>query len=244
MWQAANILGQARLYSLLDQLVVAAALTRDPRQVAGIVILHFSFLCYLEGQHKDQLRLAIPVWFWILPYAAAVWLLTDVAWAVGAYTVCSICYTLKKCGRWGLSASLWRGCQATIFALALRPELAGLLVAYMVVRNLVGDIRDERSDREDGTLTVPVFLLSAWWRFRAIDSASRYYRRSAVAYIAYYSHALMVVTTTLVFFGYGWLPDGLLLPIVLLELVSYPLTPRSSTPPHLNLYASQVTEGA
>lgn len=213
-----NYFGQLRLYSFLDILVFATALTRDSYTIFGIGLLWLSFLLYLESKHNDQPRLRINKFLWLVPFFASIFLVP--IYVCLGFALVSYCYTKKKQnGFFGVSAPLWRGLQNGIIAIVFNFQLAILAFALTFIRNLIGDFRDAHDDKERGIKTIPVILgvnKNQIWSF--------------------YAHILFVIMTTLVWFHFSFLDKNLILPIILLQLISYPLTPRLSNPKYLDIY--------
>jgi len=214
-----NYIGQMRIYSLLDLIIFAFALTRDREFIVGIILLWIGFLLLLEGTHKDRMRSPINCFLWIVFLVPALFLLP-----VGApilFMLFGYLYILKKRNKFfGTTSFLWRGLQNFSLAFLFNPPLAALAFVLTAGRNLIGDLRDAGSDARDGVRTIPV-------RFGLKENQ----------YWAFYGHMLAVVFTTAVWFHFSQLSFSLFWPIAFLEIVSYPLTPRASTPAYLNFYS-------
>ncbi len=213
-----NYFGQLRLYSFLDLLVFATALTRDLYTILGIGLLWLSFLLYLESRHKDEPRLKINTFLWLGPFVVSAFLIP--IWICIGFALVSYLYTKKKQNTFfGMSAPFWRGLQSAILALGFNPTLAVLAFVLTFARNLIGDFRDTESDRERGIKTIPVALgireNQAW---------------------SFYAHMLLVTLTTIIWFNFSFLDKNLLLLVIFLQLISYPLTPRLSNPKYLDMY--------
>lgn len=213
-----NYFGQLRLYSFLDLLVFATALTRDWKIILGIGLLWLGFLLYLESRHNDQPRLKINGFIWVVPFLISVFLVP--IWVCLGFAIVSYFYTKKKQNKfYGASAPLWRGLQNGIIASAFNFQLAILAFALTFIRNLIADFRDAHDDRERGIKTIPVIIgirKNQVWSF--------------------YIHIIFVLATTIIWFNFSFLDKYLILPIMLLQLISYPLTPRLSNPKYLNIY--------
>ena len=213
-----NYVGQLRIYSFVDMLVFATALTSDIRTIIGIGFLWLGFLLYLESQHHDPLRSATNGYLWIIPFVLSLALLPT--WLCFIFAFFSYFYAKKKSGlAWGISAPLWRGLQNGILAWVYHPQIAFLAFTLSLVRNLVGDFRDVSVDRESNAHTLPVLL--------GIKENQSW---------AFYGHMLLVVASTLVWFHSSFLDMRLALPVILIQIISYPLTPRMSNPKHLNIW--------
>jgi 4-hydroxybenzoate polyprenyltransferase len=213
-----NYLGQLRIYSFLDIFVLATALSRSLNVVAGILLLWISFLAYLESRHNDQLRLKVNRYLFLVPFVLSLFLLP--IWLCLGFALFSVFYTNKKKNKiWGVSAPFWRAAQNGIIALGFNPSLAILVFVLTFIRNLVGVFRDAGDDKKRSINTIPAalgFSKNQTW--------------------AFYGHMLLVVATTIVWFNYSFLDVRLLLPIIILQILSYPLTPRLSNPRYLDIY--------
>jgi 4-hydroxybenzoate polyprenyltransferase len=213
-----NYAGQVRIYSFLDLIVLATALSRNVNVIIGIGLLWLSFLLYLEGVHKDELRLRIGEYFWAIPFFLSLFLLHF--WVCLGFAVFSYLYTNKKKNKFfGISAPLWRGLQDGIIAFGFNPQIAILVFGLIFLRNLVADFRDAFDDKQRKINTIPVLL--------GVSKNQIW---------AFYAHIFLVITTTIIWFQYSFLDTRLILPIVILQLITYPLTPRLSNPKYLNLY--------
>ncbi|MBI4359772.1 MAG: hypothetical protein HY564_01590 [Candidatus Jacksonbacteria bacterium] len=216
-----NYFGQLRLYSFLDLLVFSTALTRDINTISGIGLLWLSFLLYLESRHNDNLRLRINTYLWLAPFIVSLFLVP--IWTALGFVFVSYLYTKKKeNGICGISAPLWRGLQNGIIAAGFNFQLAILAFVLTFIRNLIGDFRDVNNDKERGGKTIPIVLgvkkNQAW---------------------SFYAHIFLVIATTIVWFNFSFLQKSLIMPIILLQLISYPLTPRLSNPKYLNIYDNE-----
>lgn len=213
-----NYVGQLRIYSFLDLLVLATALTRDLYVISGIGFLWLSFLLYLESRHNDKPRLLVNEYLWSIPFILALFMLPP--WVCLSFAIFSYLYTNKKSGKFfGATSPFWRASQNGVLALGLNPSIAGLVFVLIFVRNLIGDFRDAKSDKQRGIETLPVLIGV---------------QRNQVW--AFYAHMLFVIATTIIWFHFSFLDIRLLLPIILLQFISYPLTPRLSNPKYLDIY--------
>lgn len=214
-----NYFGQLRLYSFLDLLVFATALTRDWKIILGIGLLWLSFLLYLESRHNDQPRLKINGFIYVVPFLASIFLVP--IWVCFGFALVSYFYTKKKQNKFfGISAPVWRGLQNGIIASAFNFQLAILALVLILIRNLIADFRDARDDRTRGIKTIPVIMgvqQNQTWSF--------------------YIHIMFVLFTTLIWFNFSFLGKNLILPIILMQFISYPLTPRPSNPKYLDIYS-------
>jgi len=213
-----NYIGQLRIYSLLDMVVFAFALTRDTKSIVGMIMLWIGFLLLLEGMHKDKMRRPVSRFLWIAFFVPALFLLP--LGAAVLFMLFGFFYAAKKRSRFfGLTSPLWRGLQNFSLAFLFNPRIAVLAFVLMAGRNLLGDFRDAGSDMKDGARTIPVRL--------GLKQNQRW---------AFYGHMIAVVATTAIWFYFSQLSFNLFWPVAFLEIISYPLTPRASNPDCLNFY--------
>jgi isopentenyl-diphosphate delta-isomerase len=216
-----NYIGQMRIYSVIDICIFAAALTSDWKSIVGVGILWASFLLYLENQHQDELRLHISQFAWLIgifiPFLLPIWLLF-------MFAAFAFMYTKKKRNRFfGYTSPIWRGLQNAVIAYAFMPRLALLALTAYAIRNFIGDLRDAGGDYRNRIQTLPVrmgFRRNQGW--------------------AFYGHLACVITTTIAWSQYAGINEELLVACILIQLASYPMTPRTSNPPYLNFYEDDV----
>lgn len=209
-----NYIGQLRLYSFLDLLIFATALTKDITIITGIGFLWLSFLLYLENKHQDKLRLKIYKYFWIFPFVISLFILPTRLCI--EFALCSYFYANKILNRfWGGTAPVWRGLQNGIIAYTFNPQLALLAFILIFVRNFIADFRDAEYDFTKGIKTIPVQL--------GITKNQTW---------AFYTHLLFIFLTTTIWFHFSFLNSHIivLILIILLQIMSYPFTPRASNP--------------
>ncbi len=211
-----NYIGQLRVYSLLDFIIFGTALTRDIPAIIAMTSLWCSGILYLEYVHKDHLRL--PVSFFaplILFLASFMYLPFQIPLLCGFF---SFLYAKKKHNTFmGVTAPFWRACINSILALFFKPPLAPLVFALFFTRNLLADFRDTQCDKNQGSTTLPLIL-----------GFKKEYRW------AFYAHCLGVAVCTAIWFRYSFLDARLLMPILLMQVFIYPLTPRAGLPGYLN----------
>ncbi|OGE77881.1 MAG: hypothetical protein A2751_02445 [Candidatus Doudnabacteria bacterium RIFCSPHIGHO2_01_FULL_46_14] len=156
-----NYLGQLRLYSLVDLILMMFAATAPLGPIFGAVMLHVGFLAFLESRHKQPGREPV---IGDLPWALCVLIGGTYFGAhhqneIVLYLCCSIQYARKKDGRWGLLSPFFRGAQ--VFALTSPfADFRFSVVAAIAtaIRNALGDWRDVNADRYDAMKTWPVIL--------------------------------------------------------------------------------------
>ncbi|GHH67355.1 hypothetical protein GCM10017673_14220 [Streptosporangium violaceochromogenes] len=160
MKRVVNYVGQLRVYSYADLLLLLPAVRADVPAMAGISLLWFGFLIHLEWRHQDAGRLRWPWYAWAGP------------WAVGAaifhgpqvvpFLALAVGYALKKRSRslCAISPLLNGGLKVALIALVpgVPAGTCALVFAVMTVRNLLGDMRDAAKDAKEGVGTIPVLL--------------------------------------------------------------------------------------
>lgn len=214
-----NLIGQLRLYSAVDLLVLLSAARATPLQVAVSFSLWFGFLLYLESCHKHTYRQTFPKLLWLI-----LWVIGVVAppvfesWRIGVLTLprpegavfilFSWMYAKKTQSHYGLWAPGFRGVQSLVLVGGIQgyagilPWLALVLTA---IRNILGDVRDVAEDKIEGMRTIPIVL---GWR--------------SVPHI----HLIGVLATSLVWFSFAHLFTGWLFLLWALEIITYYWTPR------------------
>lgn len=160
MRRALNYLGQLRVYSYVDLLLLFQALDAGPRDVVGLSFLWFGFLIHLEWQHRDVGRLRWPWPVWALLWITGVVLVADPVCV--PFLVLAAGYSLKK--RFPVLAAVSPLINAGL-KVALIAPLPGahtgqilLVFVLMAIRNLLGDVRDAAKDAGEGVASIPVRL--------------------------------------------------------------------------------------
>ncbi len=152
-------LGLIRPYSLVDLLLLLFATSAPAERMFGAVLLWLGFLALLESSHQQSYRIKVETWWWLVPTLPGALLY---GWPAALLFIgLGIMYTLKDSRGWGLISPFVRGLQALTLIGGLvgyTAPLALLAGGVMVVRNLLGDLRDVNKDRSHGILTIPVVL--------------------------------------------------------------------------------------
>ncbi len=220
-----NYLGQLRIYSLIDYMLMLVAAGASPNgpQFWGALDYWVGFLAHLESVHHDQGREPVPG---ILPWA--VWLLATTTWKnddVGfLFIALSLIYAWKKRKPWGLVSPFVRGLQALVITGGIMgyghlfPWVAAVLTGR---RNWKGDQRDKEEDqkdvnknRPDGVQTWPVVM------GQEKDKP--------------FAHLTALLVTTWVWWWFSKLPWWVPMGVNLIQLATYWCTPRTSNT-HANL---------
>ena len=211
MRKVLNYLGQLRLYSLVDlmlMLLAAGASAASPR-FWGAVFLWVGFLAHLEAVHHDKGRESVPrILAWLL------WLQALKLWydniTGDVFILSSLVYAQKKNWRLGLLSPLMRGLQTLVIVGSISgydQVFTWLAAALTIVRNLLGDLRDSQEDAEEAIRTWPSVL--------GLESRP-------------FAHYFGMFGTTIVWWVYAGLPAWVLLVILIFETATYWLTPRPS----------------
>src|SRR3989338_2113865 len=216
-----NYLGQLRLYSFIPFVLFSSTFTTDSYQIVALALLWLGFLVYLETRHKDPFRLRFSPYLWVLFTIPSLYLFPP--YVTIPFLFFSFLYAKKKDGvLWGLTSPLWRGLQDFSLAFTFNPTIAFLSLA-LIIRNLIGDFRDARHDSQTGTKTIPVILglikENAW---------------------GYWGHLVLTLASTVLwwYFSLFTIPFFIIALLLIVQTLSYPLTPRASGPSFLDFYST------
>lgn len=202
-----NYIGQLRIYSLVDLMLLLYVAGADRYEFIGALLLHIGFLAYLESRHRHGYRENVPLWiflFFIIPGAV---LYKHIEFLI--YLIFSYLYTLKTDKHFGILAPFFRGFQYLFLVggiMGYGNNLIWLIGFIAFTRNLLGDVRDVEKDKKDGLKTLP--MVFGWKKgFR-------------------YIHLLGVLATSFIVWSYSDLSSIYLGAIWIIEIVSYNLTKR------------------
>jgi 1,4-dihydroxy-2-naphthoate octaprenyltransferase len=201
-----NYIGQIRLYSLIDLVLLLVVLKVNLLEFVGVIILHIAFLAYLESRHAHLYRAKVPKG---IAYGLAMGGLFFYAKPEGiAYLIFGFLYTQKN-KKLGCLSPVCRGAQY-LFIVAggigyttLFPYFVGILY---FIRNLAGDFRDIEKDSKEGMKTLPIIFGF----------------RKDIKHI----HLIVTIVISLLWLYISILPPALFLLIVLFQYYTYHLTPR------------------
>lgn len=202
-----NYIGQLRIYSLVDLVILLFAVDANQSEFWGVILLHIGFLAYLESRHKHVYRKKLPEYFWLV--LALVGLVLYGHLEGVAFFVCSYLYTLKTEKYFATCSPLMRGLQYFFLIggiIGYANKLTWIVLVAMFVRNLCGDFRDVVKDKKENLKTLPVVL--------RVEKDSKHI------------HLVALFATTLIFFQYTNFQFWLLIPIFLIQILTYRLTPR------------------
>jgi len=204
-----NYFGQLRLYSLVDMILMMYASQAPFAALFGAMMLHIGFLAFLESRHKQPGRAPVSEDLpWVVCSYIGMRYFGDHIEA-GIYICCSILYSMKNRGRWGLLSPFFRGAQIFLLTVPFADFWFAVLAAVATaVRNVLGDLRDVVADRQDNMKTWPVILrIKEDWLF---------------------FHLAATLATTWLWWSFTSISVFCPASLTLIELRSYYLTPRSS----------------
>ncbi len=202
-----NYIGQLRLYSLIDLFILLVAIKATTYEFLGVVLLHIGFLAFLEAQHRHTYRKTIPKYIWLI--------FTFIGFAFYGhmegifFVICSYFYTLKTKKYFATVSPLIRGLQNFFLVAGIvgyNNKIIWLVLVLITIRNVCGDLRDIEKDRKENLKTLPIILGF----------------KKNIKYI----HLIATLATSLVWFTYTSLTLWLLIPIFIIQISTYNLTPR------------------
>jgi hypothetical protein len=202
-----NLFGQIRVYSLIDLTVFSIALHANHYQIAGIILLHLGFLLFLEFTHKHEFRVAFPKYLWCILLILGIIFYKNIA--VVGFLLCSYFYVKKNSLTFGWSGPFFRGLQYYFLAsgvIGFLNPISFLVAGLLIIRNFAGDLRDVSKDRKDGYKTLPI-IFGLNKDFKHI-------------------HLITMLGTTFVWWYLSGINTLWLIPIFIIQVGSYNLTPR------------------
>lgn len=202
-----NLFGQIRVYSLIDLVLFSIALHANHYQIAGIVLLHLGFLLFLEFTHKHEFRVAFPKYLWCILLTTGIIFYKNIA--VIGFLLCSFFYVKKNSPTFGWSSPFFRGLQYYFLAsgvIGFLNPISFLAGGLLTTRNFAGDLRDVVKDRKEGYRTLPIIL--------GLKKDFKYF------------HLITVLSTTFVWWYLSGITALWLIPIFVIQVGSYNLTPR------------------
>ncbi|MES3005811.1 MAG: hypothetical protein V4664_02595 [Patescibacteria group bacterium] len=202
-----NYFGQLRVYSLLDLCILLIATQATTYEFLGVILLHVAFLAYLETRHNHSYRKKVPEYLWIILSLIGLVLYGHTEGIL--FILCSYIYTLKTKKAFAGTSPILRGLQCFFLVggiIGYENRLTWIVLIIFTIRNLCGDLRDVEKDKKEGLKTLPVILGL----------------NKGVTYI----HLVATFVTTFVWFQFTNLSLLFLIPILLVQLMTYRLTPR------------------
>ncbi len=202
-----NIVGQIRLYSIVDLILLLIAIKADRAEFIGVIFLHLGFLLFLESVHKHKERVPFPRYLWIVLTGIGVYFYHHLA--VIGFLVSSFLYAKKNMPSLSAFAPFFRGLQYYFFTsgiLGFLNPFAFLSGTLLVLRNFTGDIRDVTKDKKEGLKTLPMVLGF----------------KKSIKHI----HLVGLLITSFVWWYIAGISVAWLLGAYLIEIGTYYLTPR------------------
>ena len=202
-----NYIGQLRVYSLVDLILLLIAVEATSGQFVGVLCLHVGFLSYLESTHAHNGRATVPKWVWIVLVLVGLSLYQKMETI--PFLLASFFYTKKAYKKWGIWAPFFRGLQ--LFFLVAGICGYGIFlpwVAFVVsfVRNTIGDWRDVEKDKEQRMITLPILV--------------------GVKKDLKWGHLVAIILSSSIWWSFTGLSIHVLVGVILVQLVTYNLTPR------------------
>lgn len=154
-----NIIGQIRIYSLVDLILFAYAIGANRLEIVGIVLLHVSFLFYLESVHKHSYRKPIPSFVWII--GAIIGIAFYPKLSVIGFIIASALYANKNKNPLSYISPFIRGLQNYFLAagiLGFTSPVSLLTLFLLTIRNFTGDLRDITKDKKENMITLPIVM--------------------------------------------------------------------------------------
>ncbi|MEI6316336.1 MAG: hypothetical protein WCO65_01250 [bacterium] len=202
-----NYLGQIRLYSLIDLILLLVAARAGMYDIVGVLCLHLGFVAYLENSHARSYREIVPSWVWITLALVGVLFYSHMEFF--SFLLFSFLYVNKNNAKWGYFSPFFRGLQ-NFFLIAgivgYRSYLPFIVLFVMILRNFAGDLRDVEKDTRDEMKTLPTML--------GFKKNIRY------------GHLAMVLVSTAIWWHFAGLSIYMLAIVLAFEIGTYWITPR------------------
>ena len=202
-----NYLGQLRLYSLVDLILLLIAAKASNYELIGALLLHISFLIYLESRHKHKYRENIPNIIWIILLIMGIFFYKKIE--VVFFMLFSILYTNKTNKNFGSFSPFYRGLQYFFLIGGIAGYssiITWLALLLMFIRNFTGDLRDVSKDRVDKMITLPIVFGI----------------KNDIKYI----HFIFIVITSIIWWSFTTLSYIWLIAVFVIQAITYNLTPR------------------
>lgn len=199
--------GHFRLYSLVDLAFLLVAISAPKHLFAGYILLWIAFLFFLNERHRPEYRFHYNREFWVVLTGAGLIILHH--WAGLLFVLFSFVYTLKKQGRFALISPIIHGLQAATIVgsvLGFHHYFTWIAAGALAIRNLAGDVRDIKKDRERGIFSIPIAF--------GLQNGNKYI------------HLAAILVTTLIWAIFGHIQIEFLIMAWLVEIMSYNLTQR------------------
>lgn len=203
-----NYVGQLRIYSLIDLLLLLIVIKANWQELAGAILLHVGFLAYLESCHKDKGRKKVPNLAWIILGGLGILIFPHLL-ATGGYILTSFFYIKKKKGYWGIFAPIMRGLQNYFVVAGIVGFLnyfAFIVFIALFLRNLSGDYRDTIKDRMERMQTIPMVI--------------------GLKGNIQWMHLIFLFGTSTLWWTFSSLTVWVLVLVIIVQRLTYNLTPR------------------
>ncbi len=144
-----NYLGQLRIYSLIDFVVLLVASQANLYEFIGVVLIHVGFLAYLESRHNHSYRKSVPKYLWIFPTIVGIAFYGHYTFAL-LFIICSLLYTLKTKSYFAIFAPFMRAFQYFFLIGGITgffSQLPWIVLLVIFIRNFTGDVRDPNGVR-------------------------------------------------------------------------------------------------
>lgn len=200
-------IGQFRLYSLIDLILLLFAAGANFQIASGAILLWLGFLIYLENSHVHPYRYKLPAVLWQVLFIAGVIAygrIEAIAFIAFAYL-----YSKKNKDMYGALSPLFRALQSFFLISGItgyRSILPILAFTLIGIRNFAGDLRDIKKDRNSKTLTLPVFLGM----------------KKSIKHV----HLIFLLLTSIVWWYFSGLTMIFLIAVLAVEIITYNLTQR------------------
>ena len=202
-----NYIGQIRLYSIVDLVLLLLAINISRREFFGVILLHLGFILYLEFKHQHSYREKFPSLLWILLILAGILLYSKIA--VIGFLIASFFYVEKKNTLFSPLAPVFRGLQYYCIIgglIGFYTPISFLAGGLIFCRNMAGDFRDVAKDKKEGLKTLPIIV--------------GFNRNNT------YIHLVFLLITSLIWWYLSNLTSIWLLIAYIIEIFSYNITPR------------------
>jgi len=202
-----NILGQIRIYSIVDLFLFLFAIGANRIEFGGIILLHLGFLFYLERSHKHRGRVLLPSFIWIIFSILGIILFNKLA--VIGFLIFSFLYAKKNISYLAPYSSFFRGAQYYFLAsgvIGFLKPLSFLAFGVLIMRNFAGDLRDVTKDKKEGMKTLPI-----------VFGLKRNFR---------YLHLITIFATSFIWWYLANLSIVWIVIVYILQILTYNITPR------------------
>ncbi|MCK5040102.1 MAG: hypothetical protein KAR87_03985 [Candidatus Aenigmarchaeota archaeon] len=202
-----NLLGQIRVYSLIDLILLIIAIKADNFQLIGVIFLHIGFLLFLEYTHKHKYRMPFPKYLWAFLFLSGI--VFYKSFFVIGFLICSFFYAKKNLPNFSPYSPFLRGLQSyflTSGIIGFLNPISFLAGGLLALRNFAGDLRDITKDKKEKMKTLPIIL--------GFNKDMKHI------------HLVFLLLTTFTWWNISDLSIIWLIVIYLIQIMFYNLTPR------------------